>query len=436
MDVQSRKTLRVGLGDIVEIRGRKSTPGIVSRAHTDDEGKGLVRIEAVVRRNAGVSIGDKVTVQKLEPPTAKSLTIAPIYPGSARMDLGPGLDSFVAKALARRPFIKGDVFVIPGVFLQGNSLPFLVSATVPDGVVQVGPETNIEIRQDTVREDELEQPAHRISYEDVGGAKEVLRQVREIVEMPLAHPEVFEYLGTRPPGGILLFGPPGTGKTLIARAIAGETGARFISIPGPELVSGKITEGELSSRFKEARDNAPSVIFIDEVDTIAPRRDMPTAGEHERRIVALLLTLLDGTSGRGNVIVIGATNRIDTIDPALRRPGRFDREILVPSPSLTDREEVLTIHLRGVRFEGGDTEKSDLIRFVSNYTEGFSAADLTAVVQEASVRAVNRFASEHAEDLEKGTLAPAVMEGLIVRRQDFIEALLGFVPSSRRGPRF
>lgn len=435
LDQKTRDQLKVGLGDIVAIQGRTTTPAIVSRAGSEDEGKGIVRIEAVVRRNAGVSIGDQVLVLRIECPVAESLTIAPIYSGAARVDLGSGLETFVAKALARRPFVKGDVFVIPGVFLQGGSLPFIVTSTLPKGIIQVGPSTTITIRQEAVTEADVSQQVRKVSYEDIGGAKEVIKQVREIVEVPLSHPEVFKHLGTEPPGGILLYGPPGTGKTLIARALAGETGATFIAIPGPELASGKITEEELNQKFQRARDEAPSVIFLDEVDTIAPRRDIPAVGEHERRIVAQLLTLLDGVSGRGNVVVLGATNRIDTIDPALRRPGRFDREILVPLPSLSDREEVLTIKLRGVRYEGNETEIQDLIHFIALYTEGFSSADLTAVAQEASVRAVNRFRAEHPAELAKGTLDVTILEGLKVRRTDFIEALLGFVPSSRRGPR-
>src|SRR5208283_2265758 len=262
LDVQTRQRLKVGLGDIIEVRGRKPTPAVVARAQQDDEGKGLVRIEAVVRRNAG------------------AVTIAPIYAGSARMDLGPGLESFVAKALARRPFIRGDVFVIPGVFLMGGSLPFMVVSTQPKGIVQVAPSSLITIKEETVSETEVTAP--RISYEDIGGLTEKLGRVREMIELPLKHPELFDRLAITPPKGVLLYGPPGTGKTLIAKAVANEAGAHFIGIQGPEIISKYYgeSEKELREKFEEAEKNAPSVIFIDELDSIAPRRDEVT-GEVE-----------------------------------------------------------------------------------------------------------------------------------------------------------
>ncbi|HTW39845.1 MAG TPA: CDC48 family AAA ATPase [Thermoplasmata archaeon] len=428
LDVQTRQRLKVGLGDVVEIRGRKPTPAIVSRAQPDDEGKGLVRIEAVVRRNAGVSIGDRIQVQRVDCPNADSVTIAPIYAGSARMDLGPGLESFVAKALARRPFVRGDVFVIPGVFLMGGSLPFMVVATQPKGIVQVAPATLITIKEETVSESEVAAP--RVSYEDIGGLKEKLGRVREMIELPLKHPELFDRLAITPPKGVLLYGPPGTGKTLIAKAVANEAGAHFIGIQGPEIISKYYgeSEKELREKFEEAEKNAPSVIFIDELDSIAPRRD-EVVGEVERRVVAQLLTLMDGLSGRGNVIVIAATNREEAIDPALRRPGRFDREIEIGVPTQEGRLEILQIHTRGMPIEGTEKERDKLLRELAALSHGFVGADLSSLGREAAMRALRRYLPEIDFDQP---IPLSLLERMKVTETDFREALKQIEPSSLR----
>jgi transitional endoplasmic reticulum ATPase len=428
LDVQTRQRLKVGLGDIVEIRGRKATPATVSRAQPDDEGKGLVRIEAVVRRNAGVSIGDRISVQRVDCPNADSVTIAPIYAGSARMDLGPGLESFVAKALARRPFVRGDVFVIPGVFLMGGSLPFMVVATQPKGFVLVAPATLITIKEETVSETEVAAP--RISYEDIGGLKEKLGRVREMIELPLKHPELFDRLAITPPKGVLLYGPPGTGKTLIAKAVANEAGAHFIGIQGPEIISKYYgeSEKELREKFEEAEKNAPSVIFIDELDSIAPRRD-EVVGEVERRVVAQLLTLMDGLSGRGNVIVIAATNREEAIDPALRRPGRFDREIEIGVPTQEGRLEILQIHTRGMPIDGTEKEREKLLKDLAAQSHGFVGADLSSLGREAAMRALRRYLPEIDFDQP---IPISLLERMKVTEQDFREALKQIEPSSLR----
>ena len=428
LDVQTRQRLKVGLGDIIEIRGRKPTPAIVSRAQPDDEGKGVVRIEAVVRRNAGVSIGDRVVVQRVDCPTADAITIAPIYAGSARMDLGPGLESFVAKALARRPFVRGDVFVIPGVFLMGGSLPFMVVSTQPKGIVQVAPSTLITIKVETVSETEVAAP--RVSYEDIGGLTEKLGRVREMIELPLKHPELFDRLAITPPKGVLLYGPPGTGKTLIAKAVANEAGAHFIGIQGPEIISKYYgeSEKELREKFEEAEKNAPSVIFIDELDSIAPRRD-EVVGEVERRVVAQLLTLMDGLSGRGNVIVIAATNREEAIDPALRRPGRFDREIEIGVPTQDGRLEILQIHTRGMPIEGSDRERDRTLKELAAQSHGFVGADLSSLAREAAMRALRRYLPEI--DFDK-PIPLSLLERMKVTESDFREALKQIEPSSLR----
>lgn len=428
VDVGTRQRLKVGVGDIVEIRGRKTTAAVVGRANNEDEGKSVIRLEAVVRRNAGVSIGDRVTVVRVDCPVADSVTIAPIYSGSPRMDLGPGLEAFVSKALARRPFIRGDVFVIPGVFLMGGSLPFMVVSTSPKGIVQVGPTTLITVKDETVTETEISAP--RISYEDIGGLQEKLSRVREMIELPLKHPELFDRLAISPPKGVLLYGPPGTGKTLIAKAVANEASAHFISIAGPEIMSKYYgeSEKELREKFEEAEKNAPSVIFIDELDSIAPRRD-EVVGEVERRVVAQLLTLMDGLSGRGNVIVIAATNRDEAIDPALRRPGRFDREIEIGVPTAEGRREILQIHTRGMPIEGSDKEREKLLADLAGLTHGFVGADLAALGREAAMRALRRYLPEI--DFDK-PISVSLLERMKVTAVDFREALKQIEPSSLR----
>ncbi len=428
LDVGTRGRLKVGVGDIVEIRGRKTTAALVARAQQDDEGKNLLRVEAVVRRNAGVSIGDRVLVQRIDCPIAESLTIAPIYSGSAKMDLGPGLEAFVSKALGRRPFVRGDVFVIPGVFLMGGSLPFMVVSTQPKGIVQVGPTTLIDIKEETVTETEVAAP--RVSYEDIGGLKEKLGRVREMIELPLKHPELFDRLAISPPKGVLLYGPPGTGKTLIAKAVANEAGAHFIGIQGPEIISKYYgeSEKELREKFEEAEKNAPSVIFIDELDSIAPRRD-EVVGEVERRVVAQLLTLMDGLSGRGNVIVIAATNREEAIDPALRRPGRFDREIEIGVPTQAGRLEILLIHTRGMPIEGSDRDRERMLRELAALSHGFVGADLAALARESAMRALRRFLPEI--DFDK-PIPLSLLERMKVSDRDFKEALKQIEPSSLR----
>ncbi len=428
LDAGTRQRLKVGVGDIVEIRGRKVTAAVVGRSQAEDEGKNLVRVEAVVRRNAGVSIGDRVQVQRVDCAIAEAITIAPIYSGSAKMDLGPGLERFVAKALAGRPFVRGDVFVIPGVFLMGGSLPFMVVSTAPKGTIQVGPTSQITIKEETVTETEVAAP--RVSYEDIGGLKEKLGRVREMIELPLKHPELFDRLAISPPKGVLLYGPPGTGKTLIAKAVANEAGAHFLGIQGPEIISKYYgeSEKELREKFEEAEKNAPSVVFIDELDSIAPRRD-EVVGEVERRVVAQLLTLMDGLSGRGNVIVIAATNREEAIDPALRRPGRFDREIEIGVPTQAGRLEILQIHTRGMPIEGSDKERERTLRELAQLSHGFVGADLAALAREAAMRALRRYLPEI--DFDK-PIPLSLLERMKVTERDFKEALKQIEPSSLR----
>src|SRR5947209_775616 len=349
----------------------------------EDEGKGIIRIDGLVRRNVGVSLGDKVEVRKAEVLPAERITIAPIISEGHKISFGQGIENFVKRGLLKRPLNKGDVVIVPGIALMGGALPFMVISTAPKGVVQIQDDTIIEMKEEPVREGEVLTPT--VTYEDIGGLKEELMKVREMIELPLKHAELFERLGIDPPKGVLLYGPPGTGKTLIAKAVANEAGANFYSIQGPEIMSKYYGQSEerLREKFEEAQKNAPSVLFIDELDSIAPKREEVT-GEVERRVVAQLLTLMDGLSGRGQVIVIGATNRDEAIDPALRRPGRFDREIEIGVPDRSGRKEILQIHTRGMPIEGVEEERDRLLSELADVCHGFVGADLAALAREAA----------------------------------------------------
>jgi transitional endoplasmic reticulum ATPase len=423
--------LGVEQGDVVEIHGpKKSTAALVGPPHEEEESKNTIRLESLLRRNAGVSIGDKVTVRKIGCVDAERVTVAPISPEATQINMGPGLEEYLAHALVvtHKPLGRGDIFMIPGVSYRGGSLPFVVLSTVPKGFVQVHRETALSIRNETVPEREIAAP--QISYEDIGGLREKLDKVREIIEIPLKHPELFERLSITPPKGVLLYGPPGTGKTLIARAVASEAGAYFISIAGPEMISKYYGDSEkvLREKFEEAEKNSPSVVFLDELDSIAPRRDEVT-GEVERRVVATLLTLMDGLSGRGNVVVIGATNREEAIDPALRRPGRFDREIEIGVPTTQGRRDILEIHTRGMPIEGTDKEREDLMTELAQLTHGFVGADLASLSREAAMHALRRYLPDI--DFDK-PISVAFLDRIKVTRDDFREALKSIEPSSLR----
>ncbi|HPP45848.1 MAG TPA: AAA family ATPase, partial [Methanomassiliicoccaceae archaeon] len=342
-------------------------------APQEDEGKGLISIDGMIRSNAGVSIGEKVTAMKAETQPATKIVVAPKIPPGKRVRFGQGVEELFKKGLTNRPLVKGDAIIIPNIALMGGFLPFVVVSTVPSGVVVVGSHTDLVVKTEPVEAEEVASTS--VTYDDVGGLGDELKRVREIIELPLKHPELFDRLGIVPPRGVLLYGPPGTGKTLIAKAVANESGANFYSINGPEIMSKYYGQSEekLREKFEEAEKGAPSIIFIDEIDSIAPRREDAT-GETERRVVAQMLTLMDGLGSRGQVIVIGATNREDAIDPALRRPGRFDREIQIGVPTREGRLEILQIHTRGMPLE----KDVDLDRLASS-THGFVGADLAAL---------------------------------------------------------
>lgn len=428
VDTKTRIGLEVDVGEIIEIRGKKTTAAKLFRVTQEDEGKGIIRVDGLVRRNLGVSIGDKVLVRKADPSLAERVTIAPIISEGHKISFGQGIESFVKRGLLKRPLTKGDVVIVPGIALMGGALPFMVTKVIPKGIVQVDEDTVFSIMEEPVSEAEMVTPT--VTYEDIGGLGEELLRVREMIELPLKHAELFERLGIDPPKGVLLYGPPGTGKTLIAKAVANEAGASFYAIQGPEIMSKYYGQSEerLREKFDEAEKNAPSVIFIDELDSIAPKREEVT-GEVERRVVAQLLTLMDGLSGRGNVIVIAATNREEAIDPALRRPGRFDREIEIGVPDRDGRKEILQIHTRGMPIEGPEEDRDRILTDLADITYGFVGADLAALAREAAMKALRRYLPEI--DLDK-PIPSEVLERMKVTEEDFKGALKEVEPSAMR----
>lgn len=347
IDHQTRMDLDLSIGDVIELEGTKVTAASVWRAHPSDEGKRLVRIDNLTRKNAGTGLGDRVKIRHAEVKESRDVALAPLMPEGQRIEFGMGIDVIIRKNMLRRPITKGDEIIIPGIAFFGNALPFVIVDSNPHGIVMITERTVLHVKEEAAKIAEEEGP--RVSYEDIGGLHMEIQKVREMIELPLKHPELFDRLGIDPPKGVLLHGPPGTGKTLIAKAVANESGANFYTINGPEIMSKFYGQSEENLRkvFEEAQKNAPSIIFLDEIDAIAPKRS-EVHGEVERRVVSQLLTLMDGLKGRGKVIVIGATNIPDVIDPALRRPGRFDREIRIDVPDRNGRKEILQIHTRGM----------------------------------------------------------------------------------------
>ncbi len=419
---QIAKKFGLSQGDLVKITGSSSTGAIVMRGFPEDRGLDIIRIDGLVRRNAGTSIGEKVAVQKTEVKEARSVTIAPADPHVMLQMMGGGID------LLGKPVTKGDVISSAGLmsFFGLGEIKFVVTDTSPSGIVLVTEVTDIKVLPRAVEVKEAKVMVPAVTYEDIGGLKVELQRVREMIELPLKHPEVFDRLGIEPPKGVLLHGPPGTGKTLIAKAVANESGAHFIDIAGPEIMSKWYGESEARLRkvFEDAEKNAPSIVFIDELDAIAPKREEVT-GEVERRVVATLCTALDGLKARGKVIVIGATNRVNALDPAIRRPGRFDREIELGVPDRDGRKEILQIHTRGMPLA-----KDIALDRYANITHGFVGADLEALVKEAAMSALRRILPKI--KLEEKLIPPEVLEKLQVTKEDFDNALKIAEPSAMR----
>src|SRR4026209_2604383 len=415
IDYDSMDSLSASTGDVIEIRGKRRTVAKCLPLYPSDEGKGIVRVDALVRNNAGVAIGDTVIVKKIKAVPAEKVIVAPL-------EAIPPIDErYLADALESVPLIKGDNVMVP---YFGGRLMFQVIGVTPPAVdaVLVTQKTIFNIAE---RGTSLDRGT-RVAYEDIGGLKEEIQKVREMIELPLRHPEIFEKLGIEAPKGVLLHGPPGTGKTLLAKAVANESNSHFISISGPEIMSKFYGESEARLReiFKEAKEKAPSIIFIDEIDSIAPKREEVT-GEVERRVVSQLLSLMDGLEARGKVIVIAATNRPNAIDPALRRPGRFDREIEIKVPDKRGRLEILQIHTRNMPLDT-DVEQDR----IAAVTHGFVGADLEYLCKEAAMKCLRRLLPEL--NLEDEKLSPEVLNKLIVTKSDFENAVKEVTPSAMR----
>lgn len=423
LDSSARVALGLEMGDVIEIAGKKSAVAKVFKGLLEDEGKGIIRIDGLTRSNAGVSVDETVRIRKLDPKAADRVVLAPNIPSGKRIKFGEGVSDLFRKGLMNRPLLKGNDILVPNIALAGSRTTFSVVSTIPVGVVTVGPNTEINLREEPSTAEKS--VPWSVTYDDVGGLDEELRRIREMIELPLKHPELFDRLGITPPKGVLLYGLPGTGKTLIAKALAAESGASFYPILGPEIMSRYYGQSEerLREIFQEAEENSPSIIFLDEIDSIAPSRDSDS-GELERRVVAQLLTLMDGLSGRGEVIVIGATNRENSVDPALRRPGRFDREIELGVPSRKGRRDILDIHLRGMPL----TEDVD-IDALAAVTQGFVGADLASLAREAAMKRLRKKMPEL--ELDK-PIPMHALEDLKVDMDDFLTALNDIEPSGMR----
>jgi transitional endoplasmic reticulum ATPase len=414
IDYDAMDALDASTGDIIEIKGKRRTVAKCLPLYPSDEGRGVIRIDGLIRNNSGVAIGDTVTIKKIKAPPAEKVVVAPL-------EAIPPIDErYLADALESVPVTKGDNIMIP---YFGGRLTFQVLGVSPmaDAVL---------ITQRTIfaisEKGETLRGVPQVTYEDIGGLKDEIQKVREMIELPLRHPEIFEKLGVEAPKGVLLYGPPGTGKTLLAKAVANESNAHFISISGPEIMSKFYGESEARLReiFKEAREKAPTIVFIDEIDSIAPKREEVT-GEVERRVVSQLLSLMDGLEARGKVIVIAATNRPNAIDPALRRPGRFDREIEIKVPDKKGRFEILQIHTRHMPL----TQEVDLEK-ISAVTHGFVGADVEYLCKEAAMKTLRRMLPEL--KIEEDKLQPEFLNRLQVTMEDFENALKDVYPSAMR----
>jgi transitional endoplasmic reticulum ATPase len=417
IDQRTMQKLGISAGDVIEIVNKRTTSAIAWPAYSEDQNRDIIRIDGFTRKNSGVAINEYVVVRPAKVKTALALTLAPV---DMRLNVDEDFTNFVKNRLMERTLVEGDTTL---VMMLGHAIPFTVSKTRPHGIIKVTTETKLTILNEPAPEGK---GLPRTTYEDIGGLQVEIQRVREMVELPLRHPELFQRLGIEPPKGVLLHGPPGCGKTLLARAVANESEANFYSINGPEIMSKFYGESEARLReiFQQAQQNAPSIIFVDELDAIAPKREEVT-GEVERRVVAQMLALMDGLSGRGNVIVIGATNRPGALDPALRRPGRFDREIEISVPDKKGRHEVLQIHTRGMPL----AQDVDLNK-LSAMTHGYTGADLSALGRETAMKALRRYLPQI--NLEEERIPPAVLEKMEVTMDDFLGAYKEVTPTAMR----
>jgi transitional endoplasmic reticulum ATPase len=453
IDSEVMRQLEIRRGDVILIKGTRPTVAIADRAYPADIGQGIIRIDGILRRNAKTGIGDAVTISKADVKEAKKIIIAPAQKGIMVQAEPEGLK----RGLLGRTMVKGDVVVLGGVQRRkdlmseefgdmndifgnlgeifggmgfGNfgggvaQIKFIVVSTNPNQPVIITENTQVTLSSKAVEVSDEKIP--EINYEDIGGLGDAIKKIREMVEIPLKHPEIFHRLGIEPPKGVLLHGPPGTGKTLLAKAVANESEANFILLNGPEIMSKFYGESEKKIRdiFEEAEKTSPSIIFIDEIDALAPKRE-ETVGEVERRVVSQLLTMMDGLKSRGKVVVIGATNRPNALDPALRRPGRFDRELEINVPDKEGRLSILKIHTRNVPLA-----KNVSLKDIASITHGFVGADLEALTKEAAMNVLRQQLPKI--KLDEESIPNEILETLIVKHEDFTDALKVVRPSAMR----
>ena len=407
--------LKVSPGDVIQITGKKSTCAIVWPSDEDEKYPDTIRIDGQTRNNTDVGLNDTVTIKKIATKPAKSITLSPV---SDTVTVDKEFSDFVKNRLKGLPLSHGDEI---SVMILGNAMNFKISKISPKGVIRIERATTL-----TILSEKSDDKKFRITYEEVGGLRSEIKVMREIVELPLRHPELFVRLGIEPHSGVLLYGPPGCGKTLLAKVLASESDANMFSINGPEIMNKYYgeTEAKLRDIFKEAKENSPSMIFIDEIDAIAPKRE-EAYGDVEKRVVAQLLALMDGLTDRGNVIVLGATNRPDSVDPALRRPGRFDREMEISVPNADGRLEVMEIHTRGMPIA------SDVnLKVLSSELNGYTGADMKSLCREAAMRSIRRYLPEI--DLETEKIPARILQSMEVKLIDFYDAMREVVPTAMR----
>ena len=407
--------LHVAPGDIIEIKGKRTSSAVVWPANEDEKNPDCVNIDGQTRKNVGLTLDDIVEVQKVEVKTAKNVVLMPI---NDVVTIDKEFTDFVKNRLKGLPLTSGDEI---SVMILGNSMDFKISKISPKRVVKIDRLSNLKILSEAATDKK-----NRITYEEIGGLGVEITAMREIVELPLRHPELFARLGVEPHSGVLLYGPPGCGKTLLAKVIASESDANMYLINGPEIMNKYYgeTEARLREIFKEAKDNSPSIIFIDEIDAIAPKRE-EAYGDVEKRVVAQLLALMDGLTERGNVIVLGASNRPDSVDPALRRPGRFDREMEISVPNADGRLEILHIHTRGMPLSD-DVDLKNL----ATELHGYTGADIKSLCRESAIKAIRRYLPEI--DLENERIPSKMLQSMEIKSRDFYDAMHDVVPTAMR----
>jgi transitional endoplasmic reticulum ATPase len=407
--------LQVTPGDVIQINSKKSTCAIVWPTDEDEKYPDTIRIDGQTRKNLQVALSDVVEIKKISTKPAKSVTLMPV---ADQVTVDKEFTDFVKNRLKGLPLSHSDEI---SVMILGNAMEFKIEKISPKGVVRIERTTNL-----TILSEVSEDKKSRITYEEVGGLQDEIKVMREIVELPLRHPELFVRLGIEPHSGILLYGPPGCGKTLLAKVLASESEATMYSINGPEIMNKYYgeTEAKLRDIFKEAKENSPSMIFIDEIDAIAPKRE-EAYGDVEKRVVAQLLALMDGLTDRGNVVVLGATNRPDSVDPALRRPGRFDREMEISVPNADGRLEVMQIHTRGMPI-GDDVD----LKSLASELHGYTGADMKSLCREAAIRSIRRYLPEI--DLETEKIPAKILQSMEVMIIDFYDAMHEVIPTAMR----